>query len=296
MGRGAHRAAVAVTLLALAGLVPACERRSSPEPVGAVVVRSADLSPALAEAGIDEALLVEAARGALAGAGFELDEGARRSYRATLSVIAFGLTSAPEGAVAEVVVELELVKSWAAGPAQREVGRARVALPGASPHGAWREALRGATKDAAQRVALALQTSLKSTEALLRDLSGGDPRARERALRALAGRGARSAARAVAERVRDPDPAVARAAIDTLTTFRDPVSTLALIDAAQAGDAGTTLRLIPVLAEIGGDDVEGYLLTLRSGHADRAVRQAADSALSGARIGARPPPPPGAKR
>jgi len=67
-----------------------------------------------------------------------------------------------------------------------------------------------------------------------------------------------------------------------------------LIEAAQAGGPATTMRLIPVLVEIGGPDVEGYLLTLQSGHGDRTVRQAAGDAL--ARPHSAVPPGQGAKR
>ncbi|HSN16236.1 MAG TPA: HEAT repeat domain-containing protein [Anaeromyxobacteraceae bacterium] len=297
MRRGGHHAALSVALLALAA-APACGRKPGLAPVGSLTVRAADLGPALAEAGLDGPLLVETAKGALAGAGFTLDEGARRSYHATFSVIAFGTSSGRDGApaAAEAVVELELAQSWAAGPTQREAARARVPLTGGATPGPWREALRRAAKDAAEALALDLSASQKQTDALVRDLAGADPRARERAIRALGARGARGAALAVAERVRDPDPAVARAAIEALTAFKEPSSALALIEAAQAGDPMTTLRLIPVLAEIGGDDVEGYLLTLRSGHSDRAVRKAAAEALGRLHVGPPPPRSQGAKR
>jgi hypothetical protein len=287
MSGGAQRATLAVAVLALTGLLPGCGRKSTLAPVGAIVVHSSELAPSLAEVGIDGRVLTEATRSALSGAGFPLDEGARRHYRATLTVVAFGMSTArePLRPAAEVVVDLELEQSWAVGPRPRETGRAQAALSVGGPKGAWREALAGAVRDAAQALALDLRAAQKSTEALVRDLSDGDPRARGRALRALAARGASGTARAVAERVRDPDPIVARAAVDALATFKDPASALPLIEAAQAGDTGTTLRLIPVLAEIGGADVEGYLLTLRSGHADPAVRQAAAKALSRARGG-----------
>lgn len=295
MRRGARRAAPAVALMVLIGVTAGCGRRTALAPVGAIVVRAAELAPALAEAGIDGPLLVETAKGALTGAGFAVDEGARRSYRATVTVIAFGTTSGRDGApvAAEVVVELELARSWAQGPAQREAGRARVPLSG---QGAWRVALRRATREAAEALALDLQASQRPTDALVRELAGADPRARERAIRVLTARGARGAARAVTQCVRDPDPAVARAAIDALTAFREPGSVLALIEAAQAGDAWMTLRLIPVLAEIGGEDVEGYLLTLRAGHADRAVRQAAAQALTRVHAGPKVRRPRGVTR
>ncbi len=291
MSGGAQRATLAFALLALAALLPACGRKPTIAPIGVIVVPPSELSPALAEVGLDVRQLTEAARKAFAGAGFPYDEGAPRHYRATLSVVAFGMTTlrAPTRSAAEVVVELQLEQSWASGPRPLEEGRAQVALPGRDPQGAWKEALSGAVSEAAQALALDLHAAQKSTEALVGDLAGGDPRARLRALRALAARGASGTSRAVAERVRDPDPVVARAAVDALATFKDPASALALIEAAQAGDTGATLRLIPVLGEIGGADVEGYLLTLQSGHADWAVRQAAGQALTRTRVGVAPP-------
>ena len=93
-------------------------------------------------------------------------------------------------------------------------------------------------------------------------------------------RGARTALKAIEQRVRDPDRDVARAAVEALSSYRDPGSAAVLIEAAQAGDAAATLRLLPVLVEMGGPDVEGYLLTLEAGHADPAVRRAAAEALS----------------
>ncbi|HSM92007.1 MAG TPA: HEAT repeat domain-containing protein [Anaeromyxobacteraceae bacterium] len=296
MARGAHRATLAVALLALAGAA-GCGRRPSAAPVGPLVVKAADLAPALSEAGIDGRALSETARGALAGAGFSLDDGARRNYRASFAIIAFGTTSGRDGPMAaEAIVELELAPSWAAGPVYREPGRARVPFSAGGAQGAWREALRQAAKASADALALDLQASLKPSDGLVRDLGGADPRARERAIRTLVARGERGAAVAVARCVRDPDPEVARAAVEALTTFRDPASALSLIEAAQAGDTREVLRLIPVLVEIGGEDVEGYLLTLRSGHADRAVRAAAAKGLASLQGSSRRPGADAAKR
>jgi hypothetical protein len=290
--RGARRrrappprgAALALALAALA-----CARQPSLAPVGVIVVRTTELGQALAEAGIDARTTLDAARSGLEEAGLTVDEGARRSYRATVEVISFNSVAGPRGREAEVLLELRLEQSWAAGPVARQVGSGRAPLSGGGRLGAWREAERAAARMAAQGLALDLRARLKPTEGLVAELDGGDPRARERAVRALSARGARSAAVAVAKHVRDPDPAVAAAAVEALTALKDPGSALALIEAAQGGDAGTTLRLLPVLVEIGGPDVEGYLLTLGSGHADRNVRQAAAEAL--ARLHPAVPPP-----
>jgi aminopeptidase N len=290
MGEGAHRASLAVALLALAGPLSACQRKDALPPVSVIQLRVTDLTPALAEAGIDGDVTVQSTKAALKAGGLKLDEHARRSYRATIEVIAFSVTPGGAGSppAAEVVVDLQLEQSWAAGPEARRIGRGSAPLTGRDRVAAWREALQSAATTAAAALSLDLRARQKPTSALVGDLAGGDPRARERAVRALASRGAIDAARALEKLVRDPDPEVARAAVETLTAFKDPASARVLIEAAQAGDTATTLRLLPVLAEIGGPDVEGYLLTLESGHADRNVRRAAGEALARAR-GERPP-------
>jgi HEAT repeat protein len=150
-----------------------------------------------------------------------------------------------------------------------------------------------AVADAGRAVALDLRAQQKNTPALVGEVADADPRVRERALRTLTARGARVAGRAAAGRIHDPDPDVARAAVDALVAFRDPATVLTLIEAAQAGSVATTIRLIPVLKEIGGANVEGYLLTLEAGHGDRAVRQAASEALAKFR---RPAPRPTAAK
>lgn len=281
MGRGARRASLAAAVLAAAGSLAACRRAGDLAPVSVLQVLSADLAPALSEAGLDAAATAGIARDALASAGFRLDERARRGYRATLEIVAVSVAGprAGEAAGAEVVVELRVEQNWAVGPSPRRSGRGRAPLSGARP-AAWREALRQATLEAASAVVLDLRALQRPVDRLVADLGSGDPRARERSVRALASRGARGATPAIAALVRDPDPLVARAAVDALASFKDPASARALIDAAQIGDVGTTLRLIPVLVDVGGPDVEGYLLTLEAGHADPVVRRAAADGLA----------------
>jgi hypothetical protein len=291
---GAHRASSVVAIVALLAGAAGCRRPATPAPVGLLLVRSADLAPAMAEAGIDLRAATDVARAALGDAGFSIDEGARRSYRATLEVVAFSTVrgSLGRGPDAEVVAELRLEPGWTSGPVLRRVGKSRASLSGSARAKAWREALRGAVQEAAQGLALDLTAAAKSTEALVGDLGAADADVRERAIRTLASRGARETAPALGRLVHDPAAPVAAAAVDALVSFKDRGSALALIEAAQAGDAGTTLRLLPILAELGGADVEGYLLALRAGHADPAVRQAAAEALG--RL--RPTAPPTARK
>jgi hypothetical protein len=280
-GRRARERTPAGPLLALA-LAAGCSGPPPLAPVSGVIVRPTDLAPSLEEAGIDGRMTVDAAKAALVAAGLAIDEGARRSYRASLEIVAFSvlMPSGGEPAKAEVVVALELEPAWSAGPIERRSGRGTAPFTGADRRGAWRRALEGAAMEAARGIALDLRAQQKATEVLTGDLSDADPRVRERALRTLAARGARGAARAAAACIHDPDPEVARAAVDALVAFRDPTTVKFLIEAAQAGGVATTIRLIPVLDEIGGPDVEGYLLTLQSGHGDRSVREAATDALA----------------
>jgi hypothetical protein len=284
--------------LLAAFLIAGCGGTAATPPVGEVIVQTTELSLPLEEAGLDLSTTAALTTDALAAAGMRIRKGARHSYTARLEVVSFSSASRPGGGppLAEIVVELELAPDWSVGPVARRTGRATAHLVGADPRSGWRQALRAAVADAAPNAFLDVQAQARSTEALRGDLSAGDPATRERAIRVLASRGSGAVARAIAEHVRDPDSDVARAALDALVALREPNTVLALIDAAQAGGASTTLRLIPILAEIGGPDVEGYLLTLESGHADPAVREAAAEARSktiGVGRPATPVAPPG---
>lgn len=280
MAAGGQRAALFAGLLALAGPA-ACGRGGNLPEIGALEVRSTELAPALASLGIDASATVVGAKGALRAAGLGFREGAGGGYRATVEVVAFGVVPGEAGAppVAEVVVELAVAPPGDPGGELRRTGTGRAVLTPMSAQEAWLGALRSAAADAAVPLALDLRAARKDQDALLQDLVGGDPRARERAVRQLAARNARDAVRRIEPLVRDPSPAVARAAVEALAAFKDPGSARVLIEAAQAGDLSTTMRLLPVLVELGGPDVEGYLLTLESGHADRAVRSAAAEGL-----------------
>lgn len=282
MARGTRHASLVAATLALAGPLAACQRSAGLAPIGQIQIRATELAPALADAGIDGAVTLASARGALEASGFRLDQRALRSYRATIEVVAVSVIPGAAGTPpsAEVVLEVWLERTWAEGPVARRSGRGKAALSGGPRSAAWRGALGAALTEAAAALALDLKALGRPRGALLADLGSGDPRARERAVRALASRGDLGSARAVERLIRDPDRAVARAAVETLAAFKDPSSTRALIEAAQAGDAATTLSLLPVLLEIGGPDVEGYLLTLEAGHGDAAVRSAAGQALA----------------
>jgi hypothetical protein len=264
-------------------LLAACSRPVPLPPVGSVLASAAELAPALEEAGLDARLLQAEAREGLAAGGLKVEDGARRAYRAKVAVVAFGVLP-PRGGppLAEVVIDLRVEPTWAAGPTAVATGRAALPFQGDARE-IWRRATRAAIAQAAQSVARDLAAQRKGTDELVRDLSDADPGVRVRAIRTLAARGAREATVALAGRMHDPNPEVVAATIDALVAFKDPATVAALIDAAQSGSATTTLRLIPVLDEIGGPDVEGYLLTLQSGHEDRAVRQAAGEALAGTR-------------
>jgi hypothetical protein len=282
-GRSAPRGRVGGSLLALF-LLAACGGPAPLPPVGTVIVSAAELAPALQEAGLDSRALQSAARDGLGGGGLQVDDGARRSFRARVGVVAFGVLPSRGGPVtAEVVVDLRVEPTWAAGPGAQASGRGTAPFQGGDGREAWRQATREAIAEAARSVAADLFAQRKGTDELIRELSDASPAVRVRAVRTLAARGAREAASAIAGRIHDPDPQVVGATIDALVAFKDPSTVLSLIDAAQSGSAATTIRLISVLDEIGGPDVEGYLLTLQSGHENRAVRQAAAEALGGSR-------------
>jgi hypothetical protein len=289
MTPGARRPGGAAALLAaaLAMAGSGCGRPWSPDarlpPLSELVVGSSDLRPTLEEAGLDRARILEVARASARRAGFELDAGSRRGLRARVEVVGLGfLPPAGQAPRGEVIVEVILEPAWVQdGAALRRSGRAAIALEGPGRGESWRRALDAASGDALGALRLDLLARGEATAQLGAELGSGDARTRERAVRALAARGARGWARAIAPLAHDADAEVSTAAVDALVALRDPGTTLALIAAAQGSDSATIIRMIPILAEMGGPDVEGWLLVLAEAHEDPAVRRVASAARAG---------------
>jgi hypothetical protein len=266
--------------VALAALVAAAACRRGPAHVESVRVAQGALAGPLREAGLDEAALEAAARGALAAAGFRIDGEGTRVYRARVDVLAVRLAPGPAGPRAEVSLAIELSPAKAGGEIVAETGVADAPLVGGAPADAWRAAVEGAARIAAGSLALAFAEDRKSDAQLVSDLSSHDARVREHAVRALAERRSMAAVPALIERLGDDDPDVVQRAVGALAVLGDPRAVKPLIDLSRRGDPAQAARLTRIIGDIGGAQAEGYLLTLESGHPDPRVRRAAREALA----------------
>jgi HEAT repeat protein len=65
-----------------------------------------------------------------------------------------------------------------------------------------------------------------------------------------------------------------------LAQVKDPAAVPALIELSRGTDAAITLRLIPLVGDIGGPDAEGWLLTVEQAYPDPRVQAAATEALA----------------
>jgi hypothetical protein len=269
------QAVAAVVVLA----ATACARRG-PVHVESVRVAQGALAGPLREAGVDEATLEAAAREALAGAGFRLEPGGARTYRARVDVLSVRLAPRAGGARVEVALAIELAPVKADAEILAETGVAEAPLAGGTPATAWRTAVKGAARQAAEGLALGLAEDRKSDAQLVADLASKDGRVREHAVRALAERRSPEAVPALIERLDDDDPDVVQRAVGALALVKDPRAVKPLIDLSRRGDTAQTARLARIIGDIGGPEAEGYLLTLEAAHPDPRVRRAARDALA----------------
>lgn len=264
-------------------LLAACSRSPAPVHVASVRLAADAASQPLREAGVDEAALDGAARAALREAGFRLGDGTR-PHRARVDVLEVRLRPArADGSPrAEVTIEIELAPSDPAGEGpRREAGTATVPLGGgASPREAFLAAVAQAARRAADGLALSFAEESKSAEELVADLSAGDERVREHAIRLLGDRRSRAAVPALVARLREEEPRLATRVVAALAQIGDERAVPALIDLARSADPAATARLVRFVGDIGGAEAQGYLLTLESGHPDRRVRGAAREALA----------------
>lgn len=293
------RAPAAATLaLVPALLLVACSRGPAPVHVLSVRVVGGTLAEPLREAGVDEAAMEAAARAALSEAGFRLGEGAR-AHRAEASVSSVELLApgASGGAArAEIAIELALTPAEPGrGGARREEGTGAVALSGVDPREAWGAALRDAAREAAASLALAFSEEAKTDEQVIADLSAGDARVRDHAVRVLGDRRSRAAVPALLERLEDPEPRVAHRTVGALAQIGDERAVAPLIELSRSEDPARAARVARLIGDIGGAEAEGYLLTLEAGHADPRVRRAAGEALAEMRARAEQTPGPSAR-
>jgi hypothetical protein len=264
--------------LSLALLAAACSR--GPGPIHVVSIRASGGLEPLREAGVDGSAVEAAARAGLEAAGFVLGDGTR-PHRAAVEIVAVRLVppERPGGSPrAEVAVEIGLVP-LEAGSAARETGAAIAPLSEGDPRAAWRSAVTQAARGAAEGLALAFAEEAKPLEQVIADLSSGDPRVRDHAVRVLADRRSPSAVPSLIERLTDEDRRVAHRAVGALAQIGDERAVGPLIEMSRAGDAALVARVARVVGDIGGQEAQGYLLTLEAGHPDPRVRVAAREAL-----------------
>ncbi|HET9554717.1 MAG TPA: HEAT repeat domain-containing protein, partial [Anaeromyxobacteraceae bacterium] len=266
--------------LLVAGLLAGGCRRSPPTRVESIRVAESSLAAA-AETGVDTAAIEEAARGALAQAGFAVGAGDGPAFRARVEIGALRVGPVPGGAgmQADVGLELQLTPVKGEEPERREQGQGTAPIGGAGPAPAVRGAIAAALGEAARGLRIALSADAKPVKALVADLDAADARVREHAAEVLGERRDPSAVPALVRRLQDQEPQVVHRAIGALSQIRDPRAVPALIDLSRGGDPVITIRLVHVVADIGGEDAHGWLLTLEQAHPDPRVRAAATEAL-----------------
>jgi hypothetical protein len=203
-----------------------------------------------------------------------------RRCRATFSLLDARARPAAAGAEVEVLVSLEV--DVADGPeGLREVVRnAETLRPGDDPRAGLRRALGGAAGRAAAGLALALAEASKPDAEVLRDLESADPKVRDLAVQVLAERRNPAALPGLVARLKDPDPELVDRAVGALARLRDPRAVPPLIELTRRREGAYVAQLVRIVGDIGGADAEAWLETLRAGHPDEEVRDAAARALA----------------
>lgn len=188
-----------------------------------------------------------------------------------------------EASRAEIAVEVSLMRPG--GDRLRAEGQGDREFSPGDPEergDAFSLALAAALEGAARGLTLQLQAAEKPDAELVAGLRGGDPRAREVALRVLAERRSRVAVPALVQLLGSPDRDLQLRAVAALSQIGDPAAVPALIEASSQKDPGFVIQVVYALGDLGGADAEAFLFTL-SGHLDRAVQDAAAQALDALR-------------
>jgi hypothetical protein len=237
---------------------------------------------AAAESGLDRAAAEAAASQALGEAGFLLTPGAP-AYRARVEIVGLQVAAGPEGRGLRMEVRAEVDLDALEGPevTRREIGAGTGSMGPDGPGPALRAALAMAVGEAGRGLRIGLTSDHKPVEALLADLGSSDVRLRDHAIQALGDRREPRAVPGLLQRLHDGDPRVVDRAIGALSQIKDRRAVPALIELSRNADVEGTLRLVPVVGDLGGRDALGWLLTLQQAHPDGRVRQAAGEALAG---------------
>ncbi len=290
MRRGRSGVRLALTLAA-AVVGMACQRTPPPSVTGVRV--GAALSDAVGEVGLSGAAVEAVTRTALAEAGFRLQPGKVRAFKARIDVVALRVAAGAggQGLQAELAVEVELAPSQGDEPPHKETGRATERVGAGGPAPAVRAALASAVGEAVRALRVSVAADVKTNQALIADLASADARVRGQAVQALGERGVKAAVPRLIERLRDADPKVAHRAVGALAQIKDPRAVPALIDLCRGGDSALTLQMARIVADIGGRDAQGWLLVLEAAHPDPRVRETAAEALDDLRR-AEPAPAP----
>jgi hypothetical protein len=190
---------------------------------------------------------------------------------------------------AEVLVSLELLIPDARGDLDRLVaeGSSRRPTPvdasgGPAPEGrsqAFEGALQGAMFEAATALSWQVEARKKSDADLEKDLTAGDARVRDYAVRALAERRNPAAVPLLLARLDDDSPEVVRRAMGALVAIGDPRAVRPLIDLTRKRPPQFVAEVLYALGSLGGVEAEAFLYTLESGAPDEEVRRAAHEAL-----------------
>jgi hypothetical protein len=185
---------------------------------------------------------------------------------------------------AELTVALELQRASAKLRDRfRGRGSGRASYAAGDPDAraqALREALERALDQAAAGALVQLDARAKTEPALVADLTHPEVRVREAAILQLAERKSRDAVPALVERLQDPDPTIVHRAIGALIAIGDRRAVNPFIELTRKRPGEFVSQLVYALGELGGEEAEGFLFTVETGHPDEAVRKAATQALS----------------
>ncbi|MBK8014756.1 MAG: HEAT repeat domain-containing protein [Deltaproteobacteria bacterium] len=140
--------------------------------------------------------------------------------------------------------------------------------------------LEAGVSEAVRRLSMAADLWRAPDADVVAALSGTDETRRGLAVVVAGQRRLKSAVLPLSSIVRgDADETTILQAVGALVSIGEPSAVGALIDAARQRSAPYLKQIIFAVGEIGGEEAEAYLFTVRNGHSDPAVRESAREAL-----------------